>query len=75
MLDAGLRAQTDTQGRYWFLRVPAGTHAIRAIAVGFEPKIQSLVVPGRSEDYEVTFISKRYRLPVRLPELEPALPP
>ena len=51
ILDAGLRAKTDSEGRYSFLRVPPGTHTIRAIAVGFEPKTQPLVVPGRSEDY------------------------
>jgi hypothetical protein len=54
ILDAGLRTQTDPEGRYSFLRVPAGTHTIRVTAIGFEPTTQSLVVPGNSEDYEIT---------------------
>jgi hypothetical protein len=54
IVDAGLRTQTDLEGRYSFLRVPAGTHTIRVTAVGFEPMTQSLVVPGNSEDYEIT---------------------
>jgi hypothetical protein len=54
ILDAGLRVETDSEGRYSFVRVPVGTHTIRAIAVGFEPKTQPLVVPGRSQDYEIT---------------------
>lgn len=54
ILDAGLRVKTDSEGRYSFVRVPVGTHTIRAIAVGFEPKTQPLVVPGRSQDYEIT---------------------
>jgi Pvc16 N-terminal domain/Carboxypeptidase regulatory-like domain len=54
ILDIGLRAKTDAEGRYSFLRVPAGSHTIRAIAVGFEPKTQPLIVPGQSADYEIT---------------------
>jgi Pvc16 N-terminal domain/Carboxypeptidase regulatory-like domain len=54
VLDAGLRTRTDAEGRYSFVRIPSGAHTIRVVAVGFEPKTQSLVVPGQSEDYEVT---------------------
>jgi Pvc16 N-terminal domain/Carboxypeptidase regulatory-like domain len=54
--DAGLRAMTDVDGRFTFSRVPAGTRTFRVVAVGFEPKTQSIVVPGRPEDYEITLI-------------------
>lgn len=53
IIDAGLRTTTDIEGRYSFPDVPIGTHMVRAVAVGFEPRIQPLVVPGRSEDYEI----------------------
>jgi hypothetical protein len=53
IVDIGIRATTDTEGRYSFTRVPVGAHTIRAVAVGFQPKTQSLVVPGQPEDYEV----------------------
>jgi len=56
IMDAGLRTTTDNEGRYSFSRVPVGTYNIRVVAVGFEPKTQSLVVPGRPEDYDITLI-------------------
>jgi hypothetical protein len=52
--DAGLRAMTDSEGRFAFPRVPAGTRTIHVVAVGFVPKTQLVVVPGRPEDYEIT---------------------
>ncbi|HWR26448.1 MAG TPA: Pvc16 family protein [candidate division Zixibacteria bacterium] len=54
ILNAGVHTTTDSEGRYSFSRVPAGTHTIRAVVVGFEPKTQPLVVPGRPEDYDIT---------------------
>jgi len=54
VLDAGLRARSDTDGRYSFVRAPLGTHNIRVVAVGFQPKTQVLIVPGLPEDYEIT---------------------
>ena len=52
--DTGLQTRTDSEGRFTFGRVPIGTHTIRAVAVGFSMQTQPLVVPGRSEDYEVS---------------------
>jgi hypothetical protein len=54
ILDAGLRETSDADGRFSFLRVPTGAHTLRAVASGFQPKTQPLVVPGRPEDYEIT---------------------
>ncbi|SRR6266496_2612403 len=54
ILDLHLREFSGSDGRFSFLRVPAGTHQIRAIAAGFQPTAQPLVVPGRPEDYEIT---------------------
>jgi hypothetical protein len=52
--DAGLRAITDADGRFLFPRVPVGTRTIHVVAVGFVPNTQTVVVPGRPEDYEIT---------------------
>jgi uncharacterized protein DUF4255/carboxypeptidase family protein len=52
--DAGLSTTTDSDGRFSFSRVPAGTHTFRVVAVGFVPETQTVVVPGRPEDYEIT---------------------
>jgi uncharacterized protein DUF4255/carboxypeptidase family protein len=54
VLDAGLRARSDADGRYSFVRVPLGAHNIRVVATGFQPKTQPLTVPGKPEDYDVT---------------------
>jgi uncharacterized protein DUF4255/carboxypeptidase family protein len=54
ILDVGLRGYCDLDGRFSFLRVPAGAHRLRAVATGFQPKTQPLDVPGRPEDYEIT---------------------
>jgi len=54
VLDAGLRTQTDADGRYTFVRIPAGLHTLRVVASGFQPKTQALTVPGRPEDYQIT---------------------
>jgi Pvc16 N-terminal domain/Carboxypeptidase regulatory-like domain len=52
--ETGLRETSDADGRFSFLRVPAGTQNLRAVAAGFQVKTQQLVVPGRPEDYEIT---------------------
>ncbi len=54
--DAGLRATTDAEGRYAFIRVPAGNRTFRAVAVGFQPLVQAVQVPGQTADYELTLI-------------------
>jgi uncharacterized protein DUF4255/carboxypeptidase family protein len=54
ILDAGLRETSGADGQFSFLRVPTGTHQIRAVAAGYQPVTQPLVVPGRPEDYEIT---------------------
>jgi hypothetical protein len=54
VLDMGLRQVSDADGRFSFLQVPAGAHTLRAVASGYQLKTQPLVVPGRSEDYEIT---------------------
>lgn len=56
MPDAGLRARSDADGRYSFVRAPVGAHNIRVVATGFQPKTQPLTVPGKPEDYDVTLI-------------------
>jgi hypothetical protein len=53
MLGAGLRARSDADGRYSFVRAPLGAHSIRVVATGFQPKTQPLTVPGKPEDYDV----------------------
>lgn len=54
ILDAGLREFSDNDGKFSFLRVATGAHQLRAVAAGYQPATQSLVVPGRPEDYEIT---------------------
>lgn len=54
--NAGLQTSSNSDGRYTFPRVPVGTHTVRVVAVGFQPKTQSLTVPGLPEDYNVTLI-------------------
>lgn len=54
ILDMGLRQTSDSDGRFSFLQVPSGSHTLRAVATGFQITTQPLVVPGRSEDYEIT---------------------
>jgi hypothetical protein len=51
ILDAGLRARTDADGRFSFPLVPAGNRTFRAIATGFQPDTQIRTVPGVSDDY------------------------
>lgn len=51
IMDAGLRAWTDEDGRYSFSRLPRGNRTFRVAAVGFQLHTQVLVVPGRTEDY------------------------
>jgi hypothetical protein len=51
ILDAGLRATSDADGRYSFPRVPSGTRKFRVVAVGFQVLEKSLQVPGLPEDY------------------------
>jgi Pvc16 N-terminal domain/Carboxypeptidase regulatory-like domain len=54
--DAGLRTTSDADGRYSFIRVPAGSHTVRCVATGFAPKTQPVVVPGPPENYEIILI-------------------
>jgi hypothetical protein len=54
VVNAGLRTRTDADGRYRFDSMPAGSASVRVVAAGFQPKTQVVVVPGRSEDYEIT---------------------
>ncbi|HUS12541.1 MAG TPA: Pvc16 family protein [Pyrinomonadaceae bacterium] len=56
VVDAGLRTQSTRDGRYSFTQVPVGTHTVRAVAVGFEPKTQSLVVPALPENYDINLM-------------------
>lgn len=53
VLNAGLSARTDADGRYRFNSVPAGAMTVRTVAVGFQAKMQVVTVPGKSEDYEI----------------------
>jgi hypothetical protein len=54
VMDAGLSDVTDENGEFNFDSIPSGAHTLRAVAVGFKPKVQPLTVPGRPEDYVVT---------------------
>jgi hypothetical protein len=51
ILDAGLRARTDSEGRFSFPQVPQGNRNFRAIATGFQPLQQTRPVPGLPDDY------------------------
>src|ERR1044072_204694 len=57
ILDPGLRTRSGSDGRYTFIRVPVGTHNIRAVAIGFQPLTQSLVVPSLPENYDINLVS------------------
>jgi hypothetical protein len=54
IVDAGLRRTTDSNGQFVFDQVPAGTHTIRAVAVGYKPLTQALTVPGTADEYVIT---------------------
>ena len=54
VVNAGLRTRTDADGHYRFDSIPTGPVSVRVVAVGFQPKTQVVIVPGRSEDYEIT---------------------
>jgi hypothetical protein len=54
VVDAGLRTLSDADGRYTFPRVPLGSHTLRVVATGFQPKTQPLDVPDLPAGYEVT---------------------
>lgn len=54
LVDLAKQTRTDADGQFKFDSVPTGAHTVRAVAVGFNPKTQPLVVPGRPEDYEIT---------------------
>ncbi len=54
VLDAGLRTQTDSGGRFTLVRILAGSHTLRVVASGFQPQTRTLTVPGRPEDYQIT---------------------
>jgi hypothetical protein len=54
VVDAGLRAVSDADGRYTFSRVPVGPRTLRVTAAGFHTAIVTVVIPGLPGDYEVT---------------------
>jgi Pvc16 N-terminal domain/Carboxypeptidase regulatory-like domain len=54
VLDAGLSTKADASGRYQFDRVPVGTRTLRVSAVGFQPTTAQRIVPGPSENYNVS---------------------
>lgn len=57
ILDPVLRTRSGSDGRYTFDRVSTGTRMIRAIAIGFQPKTQSLEVPSLPENYDINLVS------------------
>jgi len=57
IIDPALRTRSGSDGRYTFIRVPGGTHTIRAVAIGFQPMTQSLVVPSLPENYDINLVS------------------
>src|SRR5262245_49403028 len=57
ILDPVLRTRSGSDGRYTFDRVPIGTRTIRAVAIGFQPKTQSLEVPSLPENYDINLVS------------------
>ena len=54
VVNAGQRTQTDADGLYRFLNIPAGANTIRVVAVGFQHRTQVIVVPAPSGDYDIT---------------------
>lgn len=54
VLDAGVRAITDNEGRYSLPQVPAGNRTLRVVAVGFQPTTLAVPVPGSASDYRIT---------------------
>jgi Pvc16 N-terminal domain/Carboxypeptidase regulatory-like domain len=54
VLDAGVRTRSDEDGRYRLDDVPVGSHTLRVVAVGFQPKTQPLQVPDLPSGYQVT---------------------
>lgn len=54
MVDLGVRAKSDSEGRYVFSRVLQGSQTVRVVAVGFKPKTQILDVPALPEKYNIT---------------------
>jgi hypothetical protein len=57
ILDPATQTRTGSDGRYTFIRVPPGTHTIRTIAIGFQPKTQLLDVPSLPENYDINLVS------------------
>jgi hypothetical protein len=66
------RRVTDTEGRFAFERVSAGTHAVRATMVGSPPVTDAIVVRV-NDTVNVTFML--HRLTPRLETLPPRVPP
>lgn len=58
VVDAGLRAKTDENGRFSFPLVPQGSRTLRAVAVGFTPAIRVVEVPDpfNSYDFELSVL-------------------
>jgi carboxypeptidase family protein len=51
VLDAGLREETDVQGRFRFERIAQGPRQFRVSAVGFQTLTRPVTIPGTSGDY------------------------
>jgi hypothetical protein len=45
---------TDTNGHFVFSQVNAGSYQLRAVAVGFKPKIQPVTIPGSLNDFVIS---------------------
>ena len=44
---------TDSNGQFVFSQVNAGNFQLRAVAVGFKPRVQPLTIPGLPNDYDI----------------------
>jgi len=49
------RVQTDDQGHFLFVHIPAGSYQLRASALGFASFVQAIDVPAPSGTYDIHF--------------------